>query len=189
MYELTRQDAAEKLWMSTRTIDRYVKSWKIRAKKQWKIIYLNSDDLNNLNSSSAKVQEVIVERPTYFAKTPLEKVKKEIVAYNNASALDQVYNDLRSEIKEKDKLITELSIRVWQAEEIAKNSVSLIDYKKSQLLLEESKTNLNQVIIDLESDKEELNKQLKYQKTNNIIMLIALVVLFVIAWTLFLLKI
>ena len=188
MYELTRQDAAEKLWMSTRTIDRYVKSWKIRAKKQWKIIYLHSDDLNNLNSNT-KVQEVIIERPTYFAKTPLEKVKKEIVSYNNNQGLDQVYSDLRTDIKEKDKLITELSIRVWQAEEVVKNSVSLLDYKKSQLLLEESKTNLNQLIIDLESDKEELNKQLKYQKTNNLIMLIALVVLFAIAWTLFLLKI
>jgi hypothetical protein len=103
--------------------------------------------------------------------------------------LDEIYFDLKSEIKEKDRVITELSIRLWQAEEIARNSVSLIDYKKSQFLLEESKINLNQAIIDLESDKEWLEKELKSQKVNNIIMLLALVVLFAIAGTLFLLKI
>jgi hypothetical protein len=36
---------------------------------------------------------------------------------------------------------------------MVKNTVSLIDYKKSQFLLEESRSNLNQAIIDLESDK------------------------------------
>jgi hypothetical protein len=65
----------------------------------------------------------------------------------------------------------------------------LIDYKKSQFLLEESRSNLNQAIIDLESDKWDLEKELKYQKTNNIIMLLALVFLFAIAWTIFLLKV
>ncbi|MDR2641127.1 MAG: hypothetical protein LBC61_07795 [Candidatus Peribacteria bacterium] len=72
---------------------------------------------------------------------------------------------------------------------MVKNTVSLIDYKKSQFLLEESRSNLNQAIIDLESDKEDLEKELKYQKTNNIIMLLALVFLFAIAGTIFLLKV
>jgi hypothetical protein len=57
----------------------------------------------------------------------------------------------------------------------------LIDYKKSQFLLETSRSNLNQNIIDLESDKDELEKELSYQKTNNIIMLLALVFLFAVA--------
>ena len=190
MYKYTRQEAADLLWISTRSIDRYVKSWKIRAKKQWKIVYLNSDDLNNLNPDFQKPQEVIVEKKTTFTSSPLKKSENIMIAQkNNNIVLGQVYSDLREEIKEKDSLITELSIRVGQAEEVVKNSVSLIDYKKSQLLLEESKSNLNQAIIDLESDKEDLEKQLKYQKTNNLIMLLALVVLFAIAWTLFLLKI
>ncbi|MDR0772529.1 MAG: hypothetical protein LBF15_06035 [Candidatus Peribacteria bacterium] len=57
----------------------------------------------------------------------------------------------------------------------------MIDYKKSQFLLETSRSNLNQNIIDLESDKDELEKELSYQKTNNIIMLLALVFLFAVA--------
>jgi hypothetical protein len=55
--------------------------------------------------------------------------------------------------------------------------------------LEEAKSNLNQIVVDLENEKKDLEKDLKYQKVNNIIMLIALIVLFSIAGTLFLLKI
>jgi uncharacterized membrane protein YgaE (UPF0421/DUF939 family) len=82
-----------------------------------------------------------------------------------------------------------LSIRLGSAEEIAKNSVSLIDYKKSQFLLEESKSNLNQAIIDLESDKEQLEKKINYQKVNNVILLVALIFVFGIAFALFWLNI
>ena len=42
MYTYTRQDAADFLWISTRSIDRYIKSGKLRSKKEWKIVYLTS---------------------------------------------------------------------------------------------------------------------------------------------------
>lgn len=186
MYKYTRQEAAEFLWVSTRSIDRYVKSWKIRAEKRWKIIYLNAQDLNNMNAWWTSFQEVIVEPKTTFKTAPIRPSEPKVINERWISVLDKVYEDLKEEIKEKDRLITELSIRVGQAEEMLKNSVSLIDYKKSQLLLEESRSNLNQAIIDLESEKEDLQKQVKHQKANNIIMLLALVALFAISWTIFL---
>lgn len=189
MYNYTRQEAADKLWISTRSIDRYVKAWKIRSKKEWKIVYLNSDDLNNFSWEN-KWEVIVRQKPRYKATSLTHTTTEVRASYNNTSSwLWEVYEDLKQQIQTKDRLITELGIRVWQAEEIAKNSVSLIDYKKSQFLLEESKSNLNQAIIDLESEKEGLQKELKYQKTNNIIMLLALVALFAIAGTLFLLKI
>lgn len=191
MYKHTRQEAADILWISTRSIDRYVKSWKLRAKKDGKIVYINSSDLENLSWESVNKQEVIV-KETKVVEPRVIPIKKETsteISTKNTSALDEIYLDLKKEIKDKDKIIWELSVRLWQAEEMVKNTVSLIDYKKSQFLLEESRSNLNQAIIDLESDKEDLEKELKYQKTNNIIMLLALVFLFAIAGTIFLLKV
>jgi hypothetical protein len=41
----------------------------------------------------------------------------------------------------------------------------------------------------LQSDRDELEKELKYQKVNNVIMLIALVFLFTVAGTIFFLKV
>lgn len=190
MYTYTRQDAAEFLWVSTRSVDRYVKAWRIRSEKRGKIIYLHSDDLNNLNSKSTKQELIVEKKESPFKTQALKKTEASVISNKtSALALGKVYDDLREEVKDKDKLITELSIRVWQAEEVVKNSVSLIEYKKSQLLLEESRSHLNQAIIDLENEKEDLKKDLKHQRANNIIMLLALVALFAIAGALFLINI
>ena len=48
MYTYTRQDVAELLWISTRSVDRYIKAWKLRSKKEWKIVYVNNEDVKNL---------------------------------------------------------------------------------------------------------------------------------------------
>jgi hypothetical protein len=61
------------------------------------------------------------------------------VSFRSSTSLEPIYSDLREEIRKKDDVIQTLSLRLGKAEEIAKNSVSLIDYKKSQFLLEESK--------------------------------------------------
>lgn len=190
MYKHTRQEAADMLWISTRSIDRYVKAWRLRSKKDWKVVYINLSDLENLISWGSVKQEIIVEKKQTSNNEQFFSSPKEVnFPSNNKNALDEIYDDLRNEIKEKDLIIRELSIRVWRSEEIAKNSVSLIDFKKSQFLLEESKSNLNQSIIDLQAEKETITTELKYQKTNNLILLISLIVLFAIAWTIFMIKI
>jgi len=190
MYKHTRQEAADMLWISTRSIDRYVKAWRLRSKKDGKVVYINLSDLENLISWGSVKQEIIVEKKQATNNEQFFSSSKEVdFPSNNKNVLDEVYDDLRNEIKEKDLIIRELSIRVWRSEEIAKNSVSLIDFKKSQFLLEESKSNLNQSIIDLQAEKETVTTELKYQKTNNLILLISLIVLFAIARTIFMIKI
>ena len=195
MYNLTRQEAADLLNVSTRSVDRYIKSWKIRSKKDWKVVYLHSWDVNNLWDWNNTKQEVIIEKPKTsnytYTKSTIDNSSKSIDLESNfkKTALDEVYSDLRNEIKEKDNIIKELSIRVWRAEEIAKNSVSLMDFKKSQFILEESKNSLNESISKLSDENEQLSWELKYQKTNNIILIIALIVLFAISWTIFVLTI
>ena len=48
MYTLTRQNTADKLDISTRSVDRYIKSGKLRSKKEGKIIYIHARDVANL---------------------------------------------------------------------------------------------------------------------------------------------
>jgi excisionase family DNA binding protein len=40
MYKYTRQEAAEMLNISTRSVDRYIKSGKLRSKKEGKIVFV-----------------------------------------------------------------------------------------------------------------------------------------------------
>jgi len=40
MYKYTRQEAAKKLKISTRSVDRYIKAGKLRSQKDGKIVYV-----------------------------------------------------------------------------------------------------------------------------------------------------
>lgn len=87
------------------------------------------------------------------------------------ATLEKIYLDLRGEIQTKDKAIQDLSIRLGQAQEIAKNSVSLVEFKKSQFLLEESKGHIANENSSLKEQAAELTQKLKYEKTTNMILL------------------
>ena len=199
MYTYTRQDVAELLWISTRSVDRYIKAWKLRSKKEWKIVYVNNEDVKNL-WWTWEVKHEIIDKKEYeeskkekqqqeeknievVEKKELPKSKEIEVKTNfKTYPLDEVYYDLRNEIKQKDEVMQDLSIKLWRAEEIVKNSVSMIDFKRSQMLLEDSKTHLGSAISDLKTKNEDLEKKLKYEKTTNWILIITVIVLLTIAW-------
>jgi len=183
MYTLTRQKVAEKLKISTRSVDRYIKSGKLRAKKNWKVVYINNRDVDNLNGSWKKNWEVIMPN------TKNEKYDEVLVNSNNSIWLTEIYKDLKKEIAKKDDIIKELAIKVWRSEEIAKNSVSLMDFKKSQFLLEESKWHINNKAIKLEEKNCKLKGELKHEKITNIILIVFLIILLIISWILWFIKI
>jgi hypothetical protein len=192
MYKYTRQEAAEKLWISTRSVDRYIKAWKLRAKKEGKVVYVKWSDVENLLWNWETKQEVIVEKKVNNVQLEDNFNNQKVVTQSNDNVswtLWLIYKDLKKEIVKKDELIQQLAMRVWKAEEIAKNSVSLLDFKKSQYLLEESKSWLNKELENLETEKEKLEKELKYEKTSNIILIIFVLLLFIIAWTIWFMKI
>lgn len=186
MYKYTRQEVAEILSISTRSVDRYIKAGKLRAKKDGKVVYVKASDVDAIQNGGSQIHEVIIENAGHVEVKENAVVRK---ADADPLAIEEVYKDLRSEIKQKDEVILELSMRVGRAEEIAKNSVSLIEFKKSQFLLEESKNYLNVSMDDLEREKKDAVKELKYQKTNNVIMMIVLFVLLAIAGTIFFMNI
>lgn len=193
MYSYTRQEVADMLQISTRSVDRYIKSWKLRAKKEWKIVYVNDDDVNNLSWNSEVTHQVIEKEKfeenintsdNYEVISPVESKEIEVKTNFKTYALDKVYDDLRAEIKQKDETIQDLSIKLWRAEEIVKNSVSMIDFKRSQMLLEDSRTHLWTAISELKAKNDTLEEKVKYDKITIWILAVFLVALLAIAWTL-----
>nr|MDD3720663.1 helix-turn-helix domain-containing protein [Candidatus Gracilibacteria bacterium] len=188
MYKLTRQEASELLNMSTRSIDRYIKSGKIRSKKDGKIVYVNQNDIDNLKNGGGQNQEIIVpEKKSSFSKEKQETSEDEVAKVvhknsgNSLAVLEPIYEDLKNEINKKDIIIQDLSIRLGRAEEIAKNSVSISEFKKSQFLLEESKGFLSKEVEELRNTKVKLSKDLKYEKSTNNILVFFILVLLTIA--------
>lgn len=187
MYTITRQEAADLLHMSTRSIDRYIRAGKLRFKKDGKIIFINNQDIENIKGGTIKHEVIFPEKIETQKHTPSNEntTKLQNMVQEKNSSLHAIYEDLRNEIHKKDDVIQNLAIKLGQAEEIAKNSVSLIEFKKSQFLLEESKGYLSQEVDTLKSENQKLSKDLKYEKSTNTIMiffLIALLALTAIIW-------
>ncbi len=178
MYNYTRQEAADILWVSTRSIDRYIKSGKLRSKKQGKIIYIHAVDVENTAGKNTGTQAEIIVESTY-ATSPNTSQEVATNTQHSQAALEKIYIDLRNEIQKKDQAIQDLSLQLGQAQEIAKNSVSLVDFKKSQFLLEESKGHLAQEVSQLKEHKTGLEKQLKYEKSTNYLLIAFCVVLLI----------
>lgn len=197
MYSITRQQAAEKLWVSTRSIDRYVKSGKLRSKKEGKIIYIHSSDIANLSSEGNDTKpEVIIPKETKqtYSEAPsytqaAKQQSNEVMDPQARATLEKIYLDMKSDIKVKDQAIQDLSIKLGQAQEVAKNSVSLVEFKKSQFLLEESKGHLAGENTDLKEKTQNLSQKLKYEKTTNYILIAFCVILILALWALWFLKI
>ena len=147
MYSYTRQEAAEVLAISTRSLDRYVKAGKLRSKKKGKIVYIKNQDVDKMAGKHKSKPQVIVSNST----SNKENIKTVVAGgeINDGGSLSAIYTDLRKEMKHKDEMIQNLSIRLGRAEEIAKNSVNLVEFKKSQFLLEESKGHLNKEVTEL----------------------------------------
>jgi len=191
MYKYTRQEAADKMGISTRSVDRYIKAWKLRAKKDGKVVYVKWSDVDNLLWNSETKQEVIVEKKV--ENKTFDNWNSTTIVSNNwenvSSTLWLIYKDLKEEIVKKDELIQQLAMRVWKAEEVAHNSVSLLDFKKSQFLLEESKTWLNKEVEMLASEKDRLINELKYEKNSNTILIVFVIILFILAWIIWFMQI
>ena len=188
MYKYTRQEAAEMLNISTRSVDRYIKSGKLRSKKEGKIVFVKWSDVETIMGGWKSTQEVIVPQ-TQQTNPSTQSVATKEAHTESSHILETVYTDLKSEIKQKDETILNLSQKLWRAEEIAKNSVSLIEFKKSQFLLEESKGYLNSEVDNIKNEKNKLENELKYEKTTNIILIVFVIVLIAMAATVWFLQI
>ena len=187
-YNLTRQEVAKILDISTRSVDRYIKSWKLRSKKRWKVVYVNKNDVENLKSWWTKIHEVIIPEKNKNKKEKIVESSSIEIHWEN-NTLNTIYKDLRDEISKKDEIIQQISIKLWRAEEIAKNSVSLVEFKKSQFLLEESKWYLSNEAQKLKEEKQDLEKDLKYEKTTNLVLIIFMIVLLIFCAILWFIKV
>ena len=186
MYTISRHEAADILSVSVRSIDRYVKSGKLRVQKDGKNILIHKDDIQALKTpTSIPKQHVVVEDRNYQNQynnyqEPVQRsnFSQDVSTKKEEAQLSHIYEDLKKDITKKDELIQTLAIRVGKAEEIAKNSISVHDFKKSQLLLEESKSVMSNELTDLKKEKQTLTESLKYEKQVKILLLIVSLILF-----------
>ncbi len=187
MYKVTREEAANILNISTRSIDRYIRAWKLRSKKEGKIVYIHEDDINNFLWVWNKKQEVII-----WNIPQKQEIHVEEKSYTPAKIDENfwaIFDKLRFEIKLKDEEIKDLSMKIGKMEEVVKNSISMLEFKKNQFLLEESKNSLHSELENAKKELENKNTTLREEKKLNSVLIITTVILFIVLVVVWMIKI
>ena len=86
---------------------------------------------------------------------------------------------LKEEIDKKDNEIKDLTFKIWKMEEVVKSSISVIEFKKNQYLLEESKKSMATSLEEATKQLEEKKVELKQERKNNFILLSLILILFI----------
>ena len=166
MYTIDREKAAEMLDMSTRTIDRYIRSWKLRSQKRGKKVFLNAQDVEILKSWGIQEEYEII--------TPKEKSEESwfvTKALDNSKNYKNLYEDSMKMIEKKDEIIKDLSYKLWKAEVELKNSVPMLEYKKATYLLESTTTKTEEDKKEVQSNIDNLKDNLRTQQLLNIVLI------------------
>jgi len=181
-YWITRESAAKVLWISTRTIDRYIKSWKLSYKKVANKVLLAKEEIANLQEDFGALHQEVSTELVKSTETKSAEYQKWNLVVNAAleKAIDEkinkfmlIFNEKDKMLEEKNKVIFMLQQRVWELEAKLKTMVALPDYtrEKQEAILEKQK---------LEEKIEALKWSVKTEKNKGFIFLM-LALLFIVA--------
>ena len=185
-YWITREKAAIELWVSTRTIDRYVKGWKLSYKKVANKVLLAKEEIEALkNEVSVLHHEVTSELVSEVssdssAESTTSRSQGMAVRADIDQAIEEKIDKFMLIFKEKDKMIEEknkvifmLQQRIWELETKIQTMVALPDYnrEKQEAIIEKQK---------LEERISKLKEAVRAEKVKNfVVMLFSLVFIWI----------
>lgn len=195
-YWITREKAAIELWVSTRTIDRYVKGGKLSYKKVANKVLLAKEEIESLKNefsalhhevSSELVSEVSNGSSNSAASSSSQSIA---VRADIDQAIEEKIDKFMLIFKEKDKMIEEknkvifmLQQRIWELETKIQTMVALPDYnrEKQEAIIEKQK---------LEERISKLKENIRNEQVKSfLVMLFSLVFIWISLFLLFRFKI
>lgn len=167
-YNTSRKQAADRLDVSTRTIDRYVKSGKLSYKKVANKVILAAEEVSELEDEYQLLkQEPQSSEVTRERAIPMEKVKSSLSTGKQESSSSvkefaAILGQKDQVIEEKNQLIFALQRKLGELETAMKQMVALPDHSQE-------KEALASEIKELELAKTELESQVKREKMWNVV--------------------
>jgi len=180
-YNLTREKAAEMLWISTRTLDRWIRNWKLTYSKNGNKVMLSEQEVKNFWKDKKQVSNVVIEwkRKTSSNQHITKKIDIDTITQNlwkqineNMSNFLEILAEKDKKLENKNQIIFTLQQRVVEAEAKLKNSMALPQYEKEK----------KEIILEKENLKYEnkiLSENLKKEHIKNIA-LVWVIVIFII---------
>lgn len=194
-FTVTRSQAAEILEVSTRTIDRYIQSNKLSARKKGGNILLSEEEISNFKVSRFQHEygaspdmpgrvhkhlnnvdsHTVIDGDTGDVEVEEEaQVREEIKAVTASAAstgerekvFEELYDLSRREIREYHNKLEAANYRLGQIETQLKHSVPLLDYQSTSESLKEKEMQISGKIKHQEEALEMLEGELRGEKLN-----------------------
>lgn len=166
-YNVTREVASKSLNISTRTIDRYIKSWKLSYKKIANKVLLAKEEVLELKQEFATLHqelntEIINQSGTSQNTGLVNKSDLEDAIDQKVEKFFLIFKEKEKMLEEKNKVIFVLQQRVSELESKIQHMVALPDYnkEKQEAIIEKQK---------LEEKIGQLKGMIKNEKLKNLI--------------------
>lgn len=186
-FAIDRNEAARRLSVSTRTVDRHIQAGRIRTKRIGKKMYLHEDDVETLRESEGwdnGEEFVIIDKEDRPEPEIVHREKNVTLPTMKDSSIDfwTLYREAQQAIIKKDGVIQDLAYRLGKSESELKNSIPLVEYKKATFLLESAKTKTDSDATALSGKIHDLEKEVG--KRNSYILWLATLLIIVITFSL-----
>ncbi len=193
-FTLSRQDAADLLAVSTRTLDRYIRSKKLAARKKGGAILLSEEEVNNLkvsqfqnmhgaspevegrahrhiDSVAARQNSTIFDAETgAIEENPVATVAPAAKAVATKGVREQVFEELydlsRREVREYHNKLEAANYRLGQMEMQLKHSVPLLDYHAKEEVLKQQDEIIQGKVKRQEETLNVMEHELKSERLN-----------------------
>ena len=173
-YTVTRNQAASLLWVSTRTIDRYVKSGKLSYKKIANKVILNEEELRILQNEFSSLRQEVSTELIWDRSMAVKPVSDMSTIDEKLDKFYLIFQEKDKQIDEKNKIIFMLQQRIGELEAKIQTMIALPDYnKEKQQAIEEKKA--------LEEKLAKLTSRVKEQETKTYVVIIFAIIFIIIA--------
>lgn len=186
-FTVTRKQASNLLDVSARTIDRYIRSKRLSARKKGGAILLNEDELQNLKVSkfqdmhgaSPSVEgrahrhidsaQTVIDGTTGAieeAPAPTTAITRSTKSEAREEVFEELYGMSRREIREYHNKLEAANYRLGQIETQMKHSVPLLDFQAKDDQLREHEVVIGTKVKRQEEALDMLEQEIKAERLN-----------------------
>ncbi len=136
---LDRVEASQTLKVSTRTIDRYIRRFRLKVRKDGRRVLIRRADMDKI------IQDQIGHFSNLtVSNIKVEEVKKEgNVPSVRESIYEELYGEAKKDLKEKQERLEAATYRVGQLETQLKNMVPLLEFNRKEKALAEAQSEID----------------------------------------------
>ena len=177
-----REEASKILKVSTRTVDRYVRKYRFKTRKDGRRILVKRDDIDkiiqdhigrfvDIRSTDLKInldRQNVDNEMSSMSNIDVKNINVESIRSNDADNENRVYKglyiDVKKELREKQERLEAATYRVGQLESQVKNMVPLLDYNRKEKELKETQLAVEHKVKEGEITIKKMENKLKTER-------------------------